>query len=212
MRRGLASFARDVRDDADPARELLEVDGVALNISTDEVVEGAVVRALRVLAVDQTHGCGYEVEVAAGSESAGRACRPARQEHTALLLPAGTRTGIQRVCVCDVVSESSALPASNVCSRLSAQTFDSTDAVGTIVHSEAALDAESHACAAENCVCKRLMCALNRGFYTRFSEASLGSTLCDRSVRPARPKEPSTTRTQRLVFSSPAALSTRATL
>ena len=66
-------------------------------------------RALRVLAVDQTHGCGYEVEVAAGSESAGRACRPARQEHTALLLPAGTRTGIQRVCVCDVVSQRAVL-------------------------------------------------------------------------------------------------------
>ena len=59
-------------------------------------------RALRVFPVDQTHGRGDEVEVAAGSESAGRACRPARQEHAALPLSAGTRTAIQRVCVCDV--------------------------------------------------------------------------------------------------------------
>ena len=35
-------------------------------------------RALRILAVDQTHGCGYEVEVAAGSEMlAARAARGA---------------------------------------------------------------------------------------------------------------------------------------
>ena len=84
MRRGLASFGRDVRDDADLTLELLEIHFVSLNISTDEVVEGAVVRALRIFAMDQTHGRGDEVEVAAGSESAGRACRPARQEHAAL--------------------------------------------------------------------------------------------------------------------------------
>ena len=75
VRRGLASFARDVRDDADLALELLEIHGVALNISTDEVVEGAVVRALRVLAVNKTHGCGEEA--AARSESAA--------EHAAIL-------------------------------------------------------------------------------------------------------------------------------
>ena len=84
MRRGLASLGRDVRDHADLTLELLEIHGIALNISTDEVVEGAFVRALRIFAVHQTHGCGDEVEVAAGSESAGRACRPARQEHAAL--------------------------------------------------------------------------------------------------------------------------------
>ena len=78
VRRGLASFGRDVRDDADLTLELLEIHFVSLNISTDEVVEGAVVRALRVLAMNKAHGCGYEVQVAAGSESAvaGRVCRP----------------------------------------------------------------------------------------------------------------------------------------
>ena len=56
---------------------------------------------LRILAVDQTHGCGYEVEVA-GSESAGRACRPARQsmQH---LPPPGNAYGYTERLVCDVV-------------------------------------------------------------------------------------------------------------
>ena len=94
MRRGLASFARDVRDDADLARELLEIDGVALNISTDEVMERAVMRALRVLAVDEAHRCGYEVEVAARSDegSMGQVCCPtSRQEH-AVMWPASEST------------------------------------------------------------------------------------------------------------------------
>ena len=50
-RRGLASFARDVRDDADLALELFEIHGVALDVLTNKVVERAVVRALGVLAV-----------------------------------------------------------------------------------------------------------------------------------------------------------------
>ena len=52
MRRGLASLGRDVRDDADRARELLEIYLIALDVCTYQIVEGAVVRALRVLAVD----------------------------------------------------------------------------------------------------------------------------------------------------------------
>ena len=83
MRRGLASFGRDVRDHTDLASELLEIHLVALNISTDEVVEGAVVRALRILPVNQTHGGGYEVEVAAGSEGS-VAHDVCRAEHAAL--------------------------------------------------------------------------------------------------------------------------------
>ena len=83
MRRGLASFGRDVRDHADLARELLEIHFVSLNISTDEVVEGAVVRALRIFAMDQTHGRGDEVEVAAGSEGS-VAHDVYRPEHAAL--------------------------------------------------------------------------------------------------------------------------------
>ena len=75
MRRGLASFGGDVRDDADLALELLEIHGVTLNISTDEVVERAVVRALCVLAVNEAHGCGEEAAVAHD------VCRP---EHAAL--------------------------------------------------------------------------------------------------------------------------------
>ena len=93
MRRGLASFGGDVRDDADLALELLKVYSIALDVLTNKVVEGAVVHALRVFAVNEAHGCGYEVEVAAGSESAGRACRPARQEHAALTTACGNAYG-----------------------------------------------------------------------------------------------------------------------
>ena len=49
---GVASFGGDVRDDADLALELLKVYSIALDVLTNKVVEGAVVRALRVLAVD----------------------------------------------------------------------------------------------------------------------------------------------------------------
>ena len=146
VRRGLASFARDVRDDADLARELFEIHFVSLDVCTYQVVEGAVVRALRVFPVDEAHGCGDEVEVAARSESAGRACRPARQEHAALPLPAGTRTAIQRDRVCDVALGERFSPfLKHVCSRRTARILQLRVLGDALVHTEASLDAESHA-------------------------------------------------------------------
>ena len=101
MRRGLASFTRDVRDRADLALELLEIYLISLDVCTYQVVERAVVRALRILTVDEAHG--------RGEEAAARSEGSARQEHAALPLPAGTRTAIQRVCACDVVSQRAVL-------------------------------------------------------------------------------------------------------
>ena len=105
-------------------------------------------RALRVLAVDEAHGCGYEVEVAAGSESAGRACRPARQEHAALPLPAArARQPLYSASVCVMwpLREQCSPCLKHVCSRLKLKPSPALMLSEHVVHSEVALDAESHA-------------------------------------------------------------------
>ena len=164
MRRGLASFARDVRDDADLAGELLEVYRIALDVLTNKIVEGAVVRALRVLAVDQTHGCGYEVEVAAGSEGsvAHDVCRPEHAARTAcvcVVRELGARCWRLRVMAsqrallslpdtssasaCDVASQESMLSLPQT--RLFAARGSKLRQHGSLVHPEETLDAVSHA-------------------------------------------------------------------
>ena len=146
MRRGLASFGRDVRDHADLARELLEIHFVSLDVCTYQVVEGAVVRALRIFAVHQTHGRGYEVEVAAGSEGS-VAHDVYRPEHAALTTACARvfcelLRSVKRVCVSQRAFLS--LSQKHVCSRCSSQSF-AAKRPSAVSRTLKPLDAESHA-------------------------------------------------------------------
>ena len=93
-------------------------------------------RALRILPVNQTHGGGYEVEVAAGSEGS-VAHDVCRAEHAALptacvcvvrelrarccVLSTADGVRVYTASTCDLASsESTALPASNTSARATA--------------------------------------------------------------------------------------------
>ena len=76
---------------------------------------------------------------------AARAARRARSmQHVPL--PAGTRTAIQRVSVCDVALRERFSPfLKHVCSRRTARILQLRVLGDALVHTEASLDAESHA-------------------------------------------------------------------